>query len=215
MRTIGALRRSALLAFVLCASCHAAPGADRVLRTYFRYLRAGKLAQAYALTTPAHRARRDLQTFALAVARQPILESGELTLAQRSVEIELVSDDGSIVRVASDAAHVRAYLVDDPLELYPTATPEATLRAFARAVAIGGRERVLPLVAPMLRERVGASTAPLPEAIVELGKRIEQQLRTKPAPIVTDGTSARWLLGDGAGITLEHTSSGWRLIALE
>jgi len=215
MRIITDLRHSALVGFLFCASCHKAPGADRVLRTYFAHLRAGRIAEAYALTTPSHRARRDMKTFALAVARQSIFESGETQPVQQTLDVELIADDGSSVRVSKDAPRARAYVLDDPLDLYPANTPEAALRSFSRAVASANRERVSLLVAPMLRDRLGSGAQPLPEVVVELGKRIELLGKSGASPIVTDGTSARWLLGEGASISLERGRAGWWLTSFE
>ena len=57
MRSPAGLRRSALGLTLVVAACHSVPGPERVLDDYFDHLAHDRIAAAYALTTPAYRAR--------------------------------------------------------------------------------------------------------------------------------------------------------------
>jgi hypothetical protein len=199
--------RGALAAPLLALAACRAPGPEHVLADYVAHLRAGRVAAAYALTTPSYRARHELAAFSLAVARRPLPGPG---VVGHEVHVELANHDPPL-ELIGDRKHL--VLTGDPLDLYPHDSPEATLRSFVRAVVLDRPVRVGPLLAPAMRERL-APDRPVPSELVEAARAIERSLRTTRSLILTDGQTARWLLGEGDAVGLERAPTGWWITSL-
>jgi hypothetical protein len=215
--------RRSLAALLLLATvgCDTAASPERVLRDYFRHLRAGRVAEAYALTTASYRSSHDLTAFALAVARQSTLEPASIKRGQTTLRVELVTSGGAPVRMRGPNADALR-LDHDPLDYYDTRTPEVTLRSFALALRLARRERILFLMTPALRERYGVvwrdGETPLPDDLIQWGQRLEPELNRpdglRSGLLQEVESSARAELSSGNVVGLIRTSDGWRVADL-
>jgi hypothetical protein len=205
-----------IVALAILAPACREPNAQTVLDAYFANLRHGRIREAYALTTPSYRAHHDLNTFALAAARQPIFDRGERQgVPDRQVVVELTADGAAPLRLVADSANAPYRLVEDPRDYYPQSTPERTLASFARAIALGRGAYAWALIAGSLYGASGAR-APITPAMMDLGKRIERGLSaTSPAPIVIEGNGATFLMSDGYTVTLIRGARGWEISSFE
>lgn len=218
------MRPSVVLALVLpfvWASCHLIPAPERVLETYFDHLRAGRIPQAYALTSATYRASHDLTAFALAAARQPTLDPSTVRRGEPTLRVEL-SAPGARPVLLRGAHGDRLRLDEDPLYFYDVRSPQAALRSFARAIRCRRPTRAAELLGQALAQRWSlasrAEDAPFPEDVLRLAAALEDELN-RPAGLrlSTLGESeseARLELTDGEVVLLSRTGSGWRLTDL-
>lgn len=200
--------RAVALATVF-AGC--APAPARVLARYEANLRAGRIEEAYALTSARYRSSHDMPTFAAAVARVP-LTGGPPSRGGGTRYVVRAGDElltGPTLETLAFAA--------DPL-VYRHDTPEQTLRAFVRAVRDQRREVLVALVALPLRTRLQLSASamvPFPSSLSASAHRVDAGLLPHDGvapPIIehdVNGGVARLLLGDGEFVGLIDSPGGW------
>ncbi len=218
------MRRSVVLALVLpfaWASCHQSPAPERVLETYFDHLRAGRIPQAYALTSVGYRAGHDLTAFALAAARQPTIDRRTVRRGEATLRVEL-STPGARTVVLRGPRDERLRLDEDPLYFYDVRSPLAALQSFARAVRCKRPARAAELLGHALAQRWSLATReeddPFPGDVQRLAAALEDELN-RPAGLrlssLNEGeTEARLELTNGDVLVLSRTGSGWHLTDL-
>jgi len=72
---------------------------------------------------------------------------------------------------------------------------------------------VAALLGPALREQLIVDQ-PVPAVLQEAARAIAARLHAPLGPLVTDGSTARWLLAEGHSIQLERGATGWFLSGL-
>ena len=202
------MRRVALATWL--AGC--APAPARVLATYEANLRAGRIDQAYALTSARYRSTHDLPTFAAAVARIPLVGDPPTRGGATRYVLRAGSD------VFSGPTPQTLAFAEDPFGAYRHDTPERTLRAFVRAVRGQRREVLVALTSLPLRAKIQLSASvivPFPPALSASAQRVDARLALHEGlapPIIehdANGRAARLLLGGGEFVGLVESPGGW------
>jgi hypothetical protein len=204
-----------LLAFaLLVAACHPGPpGPEETLARYLRAVGAGRLDEAYALTSSEYRRAHDRQAFARAIAAMP---AAKLRGARVELRAEAELPDGERLPLVHEAGGWR--IARDPLDFYPQSTPEEALRSFLRAVENRRYEVVLRFVPhryraaitlDKLRERWEGERRP--ELLTQLGE-VRAHLGE---PMEAEGDEARLPIAERKQVKLVREDGVWKVETLE
>lgn len=130
--------------------------ADKVVRDYARALSEGENQAAYALMSPAYRARVSFDAWQKNVADNP-QEVGEASRRLGRVrgpqDIRALQDNP---RLSQEAGHW--YIASEPIEFYDQSTPRAALRSFIAAFTHKRYDVILRLMPDADKEGVTSET---------------------------------------------------------
>lgn len=185
-------RRAVALALLALSGCATAPAASRA-EAYLEALRAGRLDAAYALTSPAYRAKVSRDEFRLrfsdADARQAHATAVEEGLAQAAPELFGVT-------------------TAEP--------PQAIVLRFTAAVRAGRFEEAWRCLSAPLRTRYSVEALSRDYALEPTARaRLERAARATEAAGVREGNTVRFPVDGGGAVLLVEEKDGWRLGALE
>ena len=224
---------------LLTAGCHTAPmpTPEQTAQKFVEYVASGRVDDAYALLGDSYRARCNRDCF-LRLAKAQQADAQRLrdaqpatpTRATHTTEVQL--RDGSVLRLQEDPASapsqpfsgksepgaVAMRFAQNPLDFYPQATPEQTVRSFVQAVQARRYDVLLQFVPSSLRESL--TEAALRERFEGPTRALmESQLTALRAhwtePFVIDGNVAKLPVGDGQEARLVLEDGQWRVQQLQ
>lgn len=218
------MRRLGLLLLLALGACPSR-GPEAALEDYARALEAGRLDDAWALTSPGWQAEADRADFDARFAEPAArrAEAARLRGLEAQLQVEARVDDGAPLlvhtpggwRVVPPSA---ADLVPTPPPPSDEAQARAAVEAFVGAAGKGDFAAVYTLLSADLRARYGPDTlerdfvGAAPEARAAVA-RVRAALAAG-TPVVIQGNRAYLPVGGGLAVRLVREDGAWRIAAL-